>query len=217
MNAALSLPLAASSEFDYWWQAQGEWVEPPNSRRDGHSGVQLLSAGGASYFCKRQRGHLCRSLRAPWGEPTVARELRAYRAFAACGVKVPALVFGECRREHGQWQALLVTRPLAGFVDLPTWLASSPSAARQRALVRALARSLQTLHRAGWQHGGLYPKHIFVAETERGVEVALLDLERARQRFSAALARRQDLRQLQRRWGLSESLWLLFQVSYQRV
>ena len=34
---------AVSDQFDYFWQRQGEWVEAPNQRRGGESGVQRLS------------------------------------------------------------------------------------------------------------------------------------------------------------------------------
>ena len=30
------------SQFEQWWQLQGEWVEEPNQRRGGESGVQRL-------------------------------------------------------------------------------------------------------------------------------------------------------------------------------
>ena len=31
-----------NQEFDNWWARTGEWVEEPNQRRGGESGVQLL-------------------------------------------------------------------------------------------------------------------------------------------------------------------------------
>ncbi|HAF92779.1 MAG TPA: InaA protein, partial [Pseudomonas sp.] len=33
---------AQASTFQRWWEAQGEWVEEPNQRRDGESGVKRL-------------------------------------------------------------------------------------------------------------------------------------------------------------------------------
>ena len=60
--------------FDSWWQTQGEWVEEPNERRGGYSGVQRLTQLGQSLYAKKQTGHTYRSLLHPWGRPTVLRE-----------------------------------------------------------------------------------------------------------------------------------------------
>src|SRR5690606_4943115 len=63
------------SQFEQWWQLQGEWVEEPNQRRGGESGVQRLQVDqGQLLYAKRQVGHLCRSLSHPFGRPTVLRE-----------------------------------------------------------------------------------------------------------------------------------------------
>ena len=57
----------AMSDFEYYWQQQGEWVEEPNQRRGGESGVQRLSdAKGKVLYAKRQVGHIYRSLRHPF-------------------------------------------------------------------------------------------------------------------------------------------------------
>ncbi|MFZ3206922.1 MAG: lipopolysaccharide kinase InaA family protein, partial [Pseudomonas sp.] len=34
--------MAVAMAFEQWWQLQGEWVEEPNHRRGGESGVQRL-------------------------------------------------------------------------------------------------------------------------------------------------------------------------------
>ena len=68
--AAVVLPrsVEAADDFEQWWNTQGEWVEPPNLRRDGESGVQRLQARrGGLLYCKRQIGHLYRSLWHPLG------------------------------------------------------------------------------------------------------------------------------------------------------
>lgn len=57
---------AVSDQFDYFWQRQGEWVEAPNQRRGGESGVQRLSdETGHLLYAKRQVGHIYRSLLHP--------------------------------------------------------------------------------------------------------------------------------------------------------
>lgn len=74
-----SLLQAPISEFEHWWRVQGEWVEPANQRRGGESGVQLLDRP-VPLYCKRQQGHIYRTLSHPFGRPTVVRGGRAYRA-----------------------------------------------------------------------------------------------------------------------------------------
>lgn len=187
--------------FDQWWQARGEWVEAPNQRRAGESGVQRLECAGERLplYCKRQVGHLYRSLRHPFGEPTVLRERRALMALARLGVGVPELLYCAARRVQGEWQALLVTRALDGFVSLEQWYATPQPEAARAALMRAVGETLGRLHRARWQHGCCYPKHLFVrCEADGRVQVALLDLEKSRRRISRYAAARHDLRQLWR-------------------
>ena len=47
------LKLDPQDAFDQWLALPGEWVEPPNSRRGGESGVKrVLTASGAVLYCK---------------------------------------------------------------------------------------------------------------------------------------------------------------------
>jgi hypothetical protein len=119
---------------------------------------------------------------------------------------VPRVVFGGARKHQGQWQALLITEALSGFVSLDHWYAGAPAATLNQAILRQLAASLARLHHARWQHGCCYPKHIFVkAETlltgDAVAEVALLDLEKCRHRLRVANASSRDMAQLARHWG----------------
>lgn len=200
---------ASEKTFEYWWSQQGQWVEPENQRRGGNSGVQLLRRDALNLpalFCKRQTGHLYRSLRHPAGQPTVLRELHAYQAFTRLGIRVPKLVFGGARKHAGQWQALLVTEALDGFVSLDRWYAGAPSAVLAEAVLIRLAENLARLHRARWQHGCCYPKHIFVkaeiSDAGKGVaDVVLIDLEKCRRRLRVATASRRDMAQFARHAG----------------
>jgi len=66
---------ATENRFEFYWQQQGEWVEEPNQRRGGESGVQRIhEANGRLLYVKRQVGHTYRSWRYPLGRPTVLRE-----------------------------------------------------------------------------------------------------------------------------------------------
>ncbi|MDM8347538.1 lipopolysaccharide kinase InaA family protein [Pseudomonas sp. sp1636] len=207
---ALAQSERVPSAFEDWWQTRGEWVEAPNRRRGGESGVQRLRhATGPSLYLKRQTGHLYRSWRHPWGRPTVLRELHAMQALEKLAIRVPKLVYGAAQKHAGQWRALLVTEALEGFVSLEQWYASEAPQrwghGFQGRLLQELALTLRRLHRAGWQHGCLYPKHIFVKRHAAGssdwAEVALLDLEKSRRRLFGSAAARRDLAQLSRRRG----------------
>ncbi|WP_439886221.1 lipopolysaccharide kinase InaA family protein [Pseudomonas sp. MBLB4123] len=222
-------PLPLGTTFERWWRSSGAWVEPANQRRGGESGVQLLQPrdpGRPLLYCKRQSGHTYRSLLHPLGRPTVLRELRAYRAFARLGVRVPRLVYGAARQHEGRWQALLVTEALPGFVSLEQWYAA-PARGQDNppttAMLEQLAAMLARLHLAGWQHGCCYPKHLFVKVTPQAdsapqIETAMLDLEKSRRRWRNRDASRHDWRQLWRHRGqIPEADLVYLQQVYARA
>lgn len=214
-------------QFEHFWDWRGEWVEAPNLRRGGESGVERVRRDdGVLLYCKRQCGHLYRSLLHPFGRPTVLRERDAIRAFERLGVKVPRLVFCGARRggEAG-WQALLVTEALDGFIDFERWYASVEGrpdtlAERERVLGK-VAEVLARLHRGGWQHGCLYPKHVFIRLGEgsdpASVEIALLDLEKSRRRFAHARAAFNDVGQIKRHSAIREDDWACLLAAYERA
>lgn len=129
--------------FQYWWQQQGDWVEAPNVRRGGESGVQRLLDQSGVLYAKRQIGHVYRSLLHPRGLPTVLRERRALLALDALGVHVPQLVY--CGVEHDPqqgWRGLLVTAELTGFTDIESWYAQGGREACGEAPMRNCCNSL---------------------------------------------------------------------------
>lgn len=191
----------AIDAFQAWWQQKGRWVEAPNIRRGGQSGVQLLETRQGLLYSKRQTGHVYRSLRHPFGEPTILREARAYQSFGKLGVLVPEVVFYGARKMDEQWQAILVTHALDGFVDMGHWYQQGPTLQARKKMLNALARTLYTLHQARWQHGCLYAKHIFVRSQGDVLQIALLDLEKCRQRLWSAQAKHHDLDKLARHKG----------------
>ena len=221
MSRPLVLPAreARVSTFQRWWNTQGEWVEEPNQRRAGESGVQRIRLRAPQQplqYCKRQIGHLYRSWLHPFGRPTVLRELRALQAIGRLGVRVPEVVYCGTRQQAGQWQALLVTAELEGFISLEDWyqqgLGERFGTAVQDRMLAAVGIRLGCIHQAHWQHGCCYPKHIFLKVhgegDAAGVEVALLDLEKSRRRLRRSAAARHDLRQLRRhRQAMPELDW----------
>lgn len=191
-------------DFDYWWHVQGESVEPANVRRNGESGVDRLNTDSGVLYVKRQRNHLFRSLRYPFGLPTFMREKFAAQAFRKIDIQVPEIVFAEARKVSGEWQAVLVSRELAGYCDLESWYSKGGRARlgeqQHRNFLLKLGRLLGLLHRHHWQHTCLYPKHIFVTQGDAThlPDIALLDLEKARRRLLVSNAARRDLDQLRR-------------------
>lgn len=219
--------MTAMMAFEQWWQLEGEWVEEPNRRRGGESGVQrLLLDEGRVLYAKRQVGHFYRSLRYPLGRPTVLRERDALVALAHIGVKAPELLFCEAQKDAaGSWRGLLVSAELKGFQEVDHWLAEG---GRERfgpavndRLLEQIALMLARFHRAGWQHGCLYQKHIFVRVEQVGaqveVEAALLDLEKSRRRLSRQRAARHDMLQLKRHSSWAAGDWERLIYCYQQA
>lgn len=222
----LPCPDEAGSGFERWWATEGEWVEPPNVRRDGESGVQRVKPRDGRQpmlYCKRQIGHLHRSLRHPLGRPTVLRERDALQAFSGLGVRVPKIVYCGAQRQAGRWQALLVTEELEGFVSLEQWyetgLNELHGSGVQKRILEAVGETLSRYHRARWQHGCCYPKHIFVKVTGEAnaprIEIAMLDLEKCRRRLRASAAAGHDMRQLGRHLeAMPDADWQTLQAAH---
>ena len=213
-----------NKDFAYWWSVEGAWVEEPNERRDGKSGVQFVAAseqGQPNLYIKRQINHCYRTLRHPFGRPTVFREQQATLAFNALGVTTPKLVFCGAEKHSDHWRGLMVTEELHGFISLDDWyktLAEQQSAYKPE-LFQKIARMLVSLHKANWQHCCCYGNHIFVRiDTEtNSVEVAMLDLEKVRRRWPASSAALSDLDQLSRHSGLMpQDDWLALLHEYMR-
>ncbi len=222
----LGTPCSASDPFTYWQALsdRSEWVEPPNARRRGTSGVKRVALEAGNYFVKQQLNHRHFSIRHPLGRPTALREAEALEAAHRLGITAPQIAYCGARKTSSGVATLLVTRELRGFTDLDDFLAGRPrrdDAALRAALIKRLAATLGVLHRARWQHSALYPKHIFVAEAPdraratADVEIALIDLEKCRRRPSARQASRHDIDQLQRHFdGFDNDEWRRFFTCY---
>ncbi|WP_339487743.1 lipopolysaccharide kinase InaA family protein [Pseudomonas sp. EL_65y_Pfl2_R95] len=214
----------AHNEFEFWWGTSGEWVEPPNVRRNGSSGVQQVVQDGKTLFVKRQTGHLFRSLRYPTGRPTALREGIALSRLVELGVNAPKPVFYGTRKVAGIWQGVLVTEDLGGFIDLDTWYAqggaSTLTTEQHQQLFKRLAQTLARMHSGKWQHGCMRSKHIFIkasiTETGFDFELALLDLEKSRSRVTAMGAARHDIPQLRRHSSWDELQWTYFLSCYEQ-
>lgn len=229
MTELMNLTAAGSSVTDLqlWWNGQEEDIESTALHCDEEAEIQrLLDAYPTRLHGKRHGGCLRRSLLHPFGRPSLLHEQRALKAVARLGVTVPRVVYCGARKKAGEWQALLVTEALEGFITLDEWYNSG---ARQRwgeklheQMLRQLGATLSRLHRGRWQHGHCHPEHVLVRVQGSGdwawVEIALLDLEQSRHRWSIAQASRQDLDQLYRhRQNMPEADWNLFRGAYERA
>jgi len=188
----------AAGDAAFWWSVQGDWVEAPNQRRGGFSGVQRVClSSGECFYVKRQRNHLFRSARYPGGRPTLLREWRSMQFCARVGVPTAIPVFFEMQRCEEGWDSILVTRDLRGYVSLDKGFAAGVWDSTQRATaLRAVAKTLLILHLARRKHGHLYPKEVFVDLDRREPVVAVVDWELSRYRLTPTRAAEPDVRRL---------------------
>jgi hypothetical protein len=177
--------------FADFWGLPLDWVEDPNRRRNGWSGVSYHTffdneAGHFSIFVKRQENHNYRSLRYPLqGKPTFFRDLCNIRRMEEINVPtVEPVFYGECR-EGNKLQAVLVTIALGGYSEINPLLQnpSLPSPVRQ-AILHRLADVVLLMHRHHLQHNSLAGNHVLVKLEEDGTfDLRILDLEKTRHNF----------------------------------
>ena len=202
----MSLP----TDFDAWWNAPGSWVEEPNQRRNGWSGMMRTPIDGITYYVKKQNNHLYRSLRHPFGWPTTAREYQNILRLQKLGLTVPKPVFHQMRRTAQGFEGLLVTEELTGFVSLDQQ--RTLCLEQREILAGAVGKTIGAMHRAGFQHSCLYDKHIMVRWTDEKPEIALIDLEKLHTAWRAAAHDLDQLKRHQRLWN--DNAWALLLASH---
>ncbi len=188
-------------EFQRWWATEGDWVEEPNERRKGMSGVQRIERDGKTLYVKRQVAHLFHSLRYPFGRPTIVREIQVIDELAAAGVIVPKIVYGKALQINGEWRALLVTEDMKDFVSIGDWyeqnmhLDCSPEVKAE--MFKQIAVAFKKMHSVNRQHGCCYVRHIYV-KSRGEVLAGFLDLEKSRRRWVRQKAVLHDFKQLEK-------------------
>ncbi len=201
--------------FEALWNLQLAAVDEPNTARGGWSSVCRLELDGAGYYLKRQRNHLTRSLRHPFGEPTFARELRNIERYARLGIPALQAAYFAQRKVGREQRAILLTRALDGWRSLDYWLSGWRDIPEERRnlILQACGDLARRLHTAGQVHGCFYPKHIFLRECAGAFEARLIDLEKTRPLILGERDRIRDLEPLVRRadqrWGQTELRTLL--------
>lgn len=164
------LPLAS------WWR-QGQ----PLAAAAGRAGVQLLDVAPGCRAAVRdyRRGGVLRRLLHDrfFGFRRAADELAAHVELRARGVSVVEPLAAVGRRRGLVWRLRLATRLVEAALPLPAFLAAHPSL-RRAALQRAGAVVARAFA-AGLRHPDLHPENLLVQASGDGVEVLLLDLDRA--------------------------------------
>ena len=219
VKALLKLP--REEAFRQWLGLAGEWVEEPNIRRGGESGVKrVMTTEGKMLYRKQQVGHIYRPWHHPFGYPTAMREQQVLLACADLHVTVPTLVYADCRKVGGGWHALLVTEALDGFSSLEDCYARGDE---QRwgedlhlRILHEVGCTLARFNKGRFEHGCLRMKHVFVRVGEK-IEVALIDLEKSRKSFSAVRAARHDIGQMKRHCDWNTAQWQSFLSGYEET
>lgn len=211
-SSAKQLQKAGFSSFDDLWNLPQDFVEPANIRRNGWSGVSTLRiedlrGNEEIFYLKRQENQTRYSLRYLTGALTFRYEADALSMAQVQGwpsVELVAYAF-RVEAESGASQGLLLTRalPMPSLADyedkISDWSQYLPQ-------LRHVGEQLLSMHMSGWQHGALFPAHIFI-ELKSG-DIRLIDFERARKRLSPQWAAYADLVQFIRRcdWLPEEAL-----------
>ncbi|MBL0712400.1 MAG: hypothetical protein JJV98_01755 [Desulfosarcina sp.] len=178
------------ADFERLWRLDLPPLDAANTERGGVSTVSILVPGthtreASRLVVKRQRNHQSHTWRHPLrGIPTTQKEFINIRRFARCGLAPVAPVFFAKRRDDRGIRAILITEFLEGYRSFDTLLeqwatGSSGSSGSKDAILRQAADLVSRLHRAGFRHNCLYPKHLFVDIHRPSPDVRLIDLEKA--------------------------------------
>jgi hypothetical protein len=210
--------------FEDLWKIKSPFLEEPNYRRGGWSGIilheiRLQNGQPLKIVIKRQENHTFRSLLHPLsGTPTLFREYTNICRLEKSGIPtLEPLYYGE-RREGENIQALLVMRFLEGYISLDEVLkkACENENSLLAPIIDSVAQIIARVHSLHLQHSCLYGKHVFVRTGKDALpDVRLIDLEKMHlglSRFSVAV---HDLSALFRHsmWPGDDS-WNLFLESY---
>jgi tRNA A-37 threonylcarbamoyl transferase component Bud32 len=171
---------AGLAGFDELWRLERNWIETPNKRRAGTSGVcrktwdDPATGKPENFYVKYQKNHCRHTFRAPlFGEPTCLWEAEHLLELNRHGIATPSLSYYESKRAKGSWHAILITRELPGVMG-SRWLRENPF---DEQFSSRLAELIHRLHfHAGLEHRSLEIKNVWV----RPESLALLDLEKAR-------------------------------------
>lgn len=214
--------------FQALWTCDAAWVEEPNFKRQGWSGVGRIELNNAAsprigMYLKRQENHGYRSLANPFRyQPTAYREYKRLVAMQAAGITTPDILYYGERRHGRKLQAILMTREIPPSIPLDDYLSLSPERdpAEVDQVILDTAALIAKLHRHHFQHCALYGKHILISGIDTAAETGsrlvpyLIDVEKSRWRLSRLAIAVRDLNQFQRRAPWTAAQWDTFLAHY---
>ena len=182
--------------FESLWNSQADWIETPNQRRNGWSGVSRLDLQNNSdlaLFVKRQENHNTRTAAHPFrGIPTYRRELNSILLFHKANIPTLKPVYYGERIEHGKHQAILMTKALDDYQDMFALQKTGSEQQIMQALEK-LAQEVWHMHSQGLAHYCLYPNHVFVRFINGQPKIRIIDLEKVRRDLLKTRMRLKDL------------------------
>jgi tRNA A-37 threonylcarbamoyl transferase component Bud32 len=217
--------------FETIWSLDAPWVEEPNFRRQGWSGVCRLtldkSEGQPVVYLKRQENHGYRSLLSPLRlRPTAFREYTRLKSMEAAAVAAPEVLYYGERHTGKALQAILITKEVPQSIAFEDYLRLSAKrpASEVGQVLRDTARLIGRLHRHRIQHCALYGKHVLISgyrggnptttSPEQRLVPYLIDVEKARRKPSRISIARRDLNQFFRHAPWTEAQWETFLDHY---
>ena len=223
---------AGLDSFEALWTLEAEWVEEPNVRRQGWSGMSrfeldVSASAPMGVYLKRQENHGYRSLRNPFRLlPTVYREYNRLVAMQAAAIAAPEVLYYGERNIGNKMQAILMTREIPPSIPIDDYIerAGDRPPAEVRRLIIDTATMIARFHQHHFQHGSLYGKHVLVSgidaatlasnPTERRLVPHLIDVEKTRWRLSRFVIAVRDLNQFSRKVPWTRTQWDTFLEQY---
>ncbi len=176
------------------------WVEEPNRRRGGWSGVVRIVLRDTTgierpVFLKRQAKHMCPSFLHPIkGRPTFNREFCNISRFNKHQIPTVTPIYYSQRGK----EAILMTEELTGYKSLKEWVeqweaTGFPERALLNRIINELARVVGKIHQNHYKHCCLVFKHVFLNLDNDEVKISIIDLEKLRYGFSKQYCESIDL------------------------
>jgi hypothetical protein len=218
--------------FETIWSLDVPWVEEPNFRRRGWSGVGRLELATPTrhpvvVYLKRQENHGYRSKLNPFRiRPTAFREYKRLVSMHAAAISAPDVLYYGERKIDKKLQAILITREIPQSISFEDYMRQAggrpPSEVHQ--VVQDTATLIGRLHRHHFQHCALYGKHVLISgfrtghptsdPSEQRLVPYLIDVEKSRRRPSRIGIGLRDLNQFYRHAPWTAAQWGTFLEQY---
>lgn len=168
----------AELDLDLWWH-EGRPLPGARGRGDGVRVIEVTPDVTAVVRSYRRGGVLRAVLHERFFHAQRApQELSVLAALRAAGVPTVEPLAALARRAGPLWRLRLATALVADACPLPAFVAANPDL--RRGAVTAAGVTVARAFAAGLWHRDLHPDNLIARATAKGVEVLLLDLDRAR-------------------------------------